>query len=105
MCNVIYTNRKNLDVLINNMPDYIVNGTIQDASTAQDAIAAGHNYIAVVIQATGGELRVNVGANASGTAGETVFNNTSSTFSALNGQRISVWSTTDAMTYSVRLAQ
>jgi len=60
---------------------------------------------AVVIQAIGGDLRVNVGADASGTAGETVFQNTSSTFTMINGQRISVWSTTDAMTYSVRTAE
>lgn len=87
------------------MATYIINGTIADASTAQDAVADGHNYLAVVIQAIGGDLRVNVGVDASGTVGETVFQNTTSTFSALNGQRISVWSTTDAMTYSVRLAQ
>ena len=86
------------------MATYIVNGTIQDASTAQDAVAAGNNYISVVIQAIGGDLRVNVGADASGSAGETVYEDTSSTFTQLNGQRISVWSTTDAMTYSVRMA-
>jgi len=86
------------------MATYIVNGTIQDASTAQDAVAAGNNYISVVIQAIGGDLRVNVGADASGSAGETVFQDTSSTFTALSGQRISVWSTTDAMTYSIRTA-
>jgi len=83
---------------------YILNGTIADASTAQDAVADGNDYIAVVIQAIGGDLRVNVGADASGTAGETVFQNTTSTFTALTGQRISVWSTTDAMTYSIRVA-
>ena len=82
---------------------YIINGTIADASTAQDAVAAGNDYGACVIQAIGGDLRVNVGADASGTAGETVYSGTSSTFTALNGQRISVWSTTDAMTYSIRL--
>lgn len=86
------------------MATYIVNGTIQDASTAQDAVAAGNNYISVVIQAIGGDLRVNVGADASESAGETVFQDTSSTFTALSGQRISVWSTTDAMTYSIRTA-
>lgn len=86
------------------MATYIVNGTIQDASTAQDAVAAGNNYISVVIQAIGGDLRVNVGADASGSAGETVFQDTSSTFTTLSGQRISVWSTTDAMTYSIRTA-
>jgi hypothetical protein len=86
------------------MATYIVNGTIQDSSTAQDAVAAGNGLNAVVIQAIGGDLRVNVGADASGTAGETVFQNTSSTFTMINGQRISVWSTTDAMTYSVRTA-
>ena len=86
------------------MATYIVNGTIADASTAQDAAADGDSYGAVVIQAIGGDLRVNVGADASATDGETVYNNTSSTFSALSGQRISVWSTTDAMTYSIRLA-
>lgn len=86
------------------MATYIVNGTIADASTAQDAVADGNSYGAVVIQAIGGDLRVNVGADASATLGETVYNNTSSTFSALSGQRISVWSTTDAMTYSIRLA-
>ena len=85
------------------MATYIVNGTIH-ASIAQDAVAAGNGLNAVVIQAIGGDLRVNVGADASGTAGETVFENTSSTFTMINGQRISVWSTTDAMTYSVRLA-
>jgi len=83
---------------------YIVNGTIETASTAQDAVAAGNNYISVVIQAIGGDLRVNVGADASATDGETVYEDTSSTFTALTGQRISVWSTTDAMTYSIRLA-
>lgn len=86
------------------MATYIVNGTIQDASTAQDAVAAGNNYISVVIQAIGGDLRVNVGADASESAGETVFQDTSSTFTTLSGQRISVWSTTDAMTYSIRTA-
>ena len=86
------------------MATYIVNGTITDASTAQDAVAAGNNYISVVIQAIGGDLRVNVGADASATAGETVYKDTSSTFTALSGQRISVWSTTDAMTYSIRTA-
>ena len=86
------------------MATYIVNGTIADASTAQDAVADGDSYGAVVIQAIGGDLRVNIGADASATLGETVYNNTSSTFSALSGQRISVWSTTDAMTYSIRLA-
>jgi len=97
---------QNLDVRTNLMPaTYIINGTIQDASTAQDAVADGNDYIAVVIQATGGDLRVNVGANASASAGETVYEDTSSTFTALSGKRISVWSTTDAMTYSIRLAQ
>lgn len=86
------------------MATYIVNGTIQDASTAQDAVAANNGYVAVVIQAVGGDLRVNVGADASGAAGETVYDGTSSTFTCLNGQRISVWSTTDAMTYSIRQA-
>ena len=46
------------------MATYIVNGTIQDASTAQDAVAAGNGLNAVVIQAIGGDLRVNVGADA-----------------------------------------
>ena len=87
------------------MATYIVNEKIQNASTAQDAVAAGNGLNAVVIQAIGGDLRVNVGADASGTAGETVFQNTSSTFTMINGQRISVWSTTDAMTYSVRTAE
>ena len=87
------------------MATYIVNGTIQDSSTPQDAVAAGNGLNAVVIQAIGGDLRVNVGADASGTAGETVFQNTSSTVTMINGQRISVWSTTDAMTYSVRTAE
>ena len=88
------------------MPDtYIINGTIAAGSTAQDAVAAGNNYIAVVIQAIGGDLRVMVGADASGTIGETVYEDTSSTFTALSGQRISVWSTTNGMSYSIRLAQ
>lgn len=86
------------------MATYIVNGTIETASTAQDAVTAPNNYISVVIQAIGGDLRVNVGADASATDGETVYKDTSSTFTALTGQRISVWSTTDAMTYSIRLA-
>lgn len=87
------------------MATYIVNGTIAAGSTAQDAVAAGHNYISVVIQAIAADLRVNVGADASGTAGETVFADTSSTFTMLNGQRISVWSTTNGMAYSIRTAQ
>jgi len=84
---------------------YLINGTIQDASTSEVAVAAGNNYTAVVIQAIGGDLVVNVGAAASGTAGETVFDGTTATFTALSGQAINVWSTTDAMTYSIRLAQ
>lgn len=87
------------------MPAYIVNGTIAAGSTAQDAIDAGHNYISIVIQAIAADLRVNVGANASGTAGETVFADTSSTFTALSGQRVSVWSATNGMAFSIRLAQ
>lgn len=87
------------------MPTYIVNDTIDAGSTAQDALAEGHNYISIVIQAIAADLRVNVGANASATAGETVFADTSSTFTALTGQRVSVWSTTNGMAFSIRLAQ
>ena len=86
------------------MPAYIVNGTIETASTAQDAVAQGSGYNSAVIQAIGGDLRVNIGADASATLGETVLEDTTSTFTHINNQRISVWSTTDAMTYSIRLA-
>ena len=87
------------------MPAYIVNGTIAAGSTAQNAIAEGHNYISIVIQAIAADLRVMVGADASATIGETVFADTSSTFTALSGQRVSVWSTTNGMAFSIRLAQ
>lgn len=83
---------------------YIINGTIETASTAQNAVDDGNGLNAVVIQAIGGDLRVNVGADASDTLGETVLEDTSSTFTMLAGRRISVWSTTDAMTYSIRTA-
>lgn len=86
------------------MANYIENGTIAVASTAQDIVDEGNAYGAVVIQALGGDLRVNVGADADADNGETVYQDTSSTFSALNGQRISGWSTTASMTYSIRLA-
>lgn len=86
------------------MPAYIVNGTIAAGSTAQDAVAQGAGYNSAVIQAIGGDLRVNIGADASGTAGETVLEDTTSTFTHINNQRISVWSTTNGMSYSIRLA-
>jgi hypothetical protein len=38
---------------------YIINGTIADASTAQDAVAAGNDYGACVIQAIGATVGTN----------------------------------------------
>lgn len=77
----------------------ITNGTAD--TTATDALAAGHNYDAVVIQALANNIIVNIDANAAVGAGETVFANTSATFTNLKGRRVSVYAAS-ATSYSIR---
>lgn len=83
------------------MATYIINGTIAANNTAEDILPANNNFIAVVIQAIGADLRVNVDANASASAGETIFADTSATFTNLTGKRISAYGAMGTA-YSIR---
>lgn len=60
-------------------------------STASDVLAEGHRVDSCVIQALANDIVVNIGDTASASAGETVFANTSATFTNILGRNISVY--------------
>lgn len=81
------------------MATYITNDTITATNTAEDILAAGHNFNSVVLQVDGGgsgaSVRFNVGVDAGAAAGELIVAAASGVASAtitnLNGARISVY--------------
>ena len=79
----------------------ITNGTITTGGTAQNALGAGTNHMAVILQAGASDLYFNVGADAGGGIGEKIPAGQSATI-RLAGERLSVWSADTDAAYSIR---
>jgi hypothetical protein len=84
---------------------YSNNGTITNGTTAQDALAAGHQFGSIAFtNESDTAIRVRVGAVATSTTGCNVPAGAEKLFSRLMGQRVSLYCATTGKAFSFREA-